>query len=81
MRSALLEAEGTARWRLRLCEENCDTIIIFIGQASGMFHLAECAVLTPVPIRHLPIPPGSPLAVLHRFGISPSSLYQNVSTM
>jgi hypothetical protein len=76
--SALLGAEDTVRWRLRFREENRDTIIVFIGQASGMFHLAECAMLTPVPIRHFPAPPGSPQAVLQHFVISPSPFYQNV---
>jgi len=69
--SALLGGEGIARWRKRLQEENRDKIIIFIGQAYGIFHLTEFAVLTHVPIRRLPSPLGSPQAVLQRFGISP----------
>ena len=69
--SALLGGEGIARWRKRLEEENRDQIIVFIGQASGIFHLAEFAVLTPVPIRRLPSSLGSPQAILQRFGISP----------
>jgi hypothetical protein len=71
MSSALLGAEGTARWRQRLREENRDKLIVFIGQAYGIFHLAEFAVLTHVPIRRLPSSLGSPQAVLQRFGISP----------
>src|SRR5881275_3546161 len=69
--SALLGGEGIARWRQRLEEENRDKIIVFIGQAYGIFHLAEFAVLTHVPIRRLPSSLGSPLHVLHRFGIGP----------
>ena len=69
--SALLGAEGTARWRQRLREENRDKLIVFIGQAYGIFHLAEFAVLTHLPLRQLPASLGSPQAVLQRFGISP----------
>jgi len=69
--SALLGGEGITRWRKRLEEENRDKIIVFIGQDYGIFHLAEFAVLTHVPIRRLPSALGSPQAVLHRFGISP----------
>ncbi len=69
--SALLGGEGTARWRQRLREANRDKIIVFIGQAYGIFHLAEFALLTHLPLRRLPSPLGSPQAVLQRFGISP----------
>jgi len=69
--SALLGGEGTARWRQRLREANRDKIIVFIGQAYGIFHLAEFAVLTHIPIRILPASLGSPQAVLQHFGISP----------
>ncbi len=69
--SALLGGEGIARWRKRLEEENRDKIIVFIGQDYGIFHLAEFAVLTHVPIRRLPSSLGPPQAVLQRFGISP----------
>ncbi|HEV7234785.1 MAG TPA: transposase [Ktedonobacteraceae bacterium] len=71
LRSALLGGEGIARWRKRLAEENRDKIIVFIGQAYGIFHLAEFAVLTHIPIRILPSSLGSPPVVLQRFGISP----------
>ncbi len=69
--SALLGAEGTARWRQRLREENRDKIIVFIGQAYGIFHLAEFAILTHLPLRQLPAALGSPQAILQRFGLSP----------
>jgi hypothetical protein len=69
--SALLGGEGIARWRKRLQEENRDKIIVFIGQDYGIFHLAEFAILTHLPIRILPSSLGSPQAVLQRFGISP----------
>ena len=69
--SALLGGEGTARWRQRLREANRDKIIVFIGQAYGIYHLTEFAVLTHLPIRRLPASLGSPQAVLQRFGISP----------
>ena len=69
--SALLGGEGTARWRQRLREANRDKIIVFLRQAYGMFHLAEFAILTHVPLRRLPAALGSPQAVLQRFGLSP----------
>lgn len=69
--SALLGGEGTARWRQRLREENRDKIIVFIGQSYGIFHLAEFAILTHLPLRRLPSPLGSPQTILQRFGISP----------
>jgi hypothetical protein len=69
--SALLGGEGTARWRQRLREANRDKIIVFIGQAYGIFHLAEFAILTHLPLRRLPTALGSPQAVLQRFGLSP----------
>ncbi len=69
--SALLAGEGTARWRKRLQEENRDKIIVFLGSAYGIFHLAEFAVLTHIPIRRLPSPLGSPQDVLLRFGVGP----------
>ena len=69
--SALLSGEGTARWRQRLQEENRDKIIVFIGQAYGIFHLAEFAILTHLPLRRLPSSLGSPQAILQHFGISP----------
>jgi hypothetical protein len=69
--SALLGGEGTARWRQRLKEENRDKLIVFVGQAYGIFHLAEFALLTHLPLRRLPPSLGSPQAVLQRFGISP----------
>src|SRR5207237_4253026 len=76
--SVLLGGEGTARWRQRLREENRDKLIVFIGHAYGIFHLAGFAILTHLPLRRLPPSLGSPQAVLQRFGISPLSLYQNV---
>src|SRR5216684_1249314 len=69
--SALFGGEGTARWRQRLREENRDKIIVFIGHAYGIFHLAEFAILTHLPLRRLPSSLGSPQAILQRFGISP----------
>jgi len=69
--TALLAGEGTARWRQRLREENRDKIIVFLGQAYGIFHLAEFAILTHLPLRRLPSALGTPQAVLQRFGLSP----------
>jgi Transposase DDE domain len=71
VRSTLLGGEGTARWRLRLKEENRDKVIVFVGQVYGIFHLAELAVLTGLRLRRLPTHLGSPQAILQRFGISP----------
>src|SRR5713226_3797071 len=69
--SALLGGEGTARWRQRLREANRDKIIVFIGQAYGIFHLAEFAILSHLPLHRLPAFLGSPQAILQRFGLSP----------
>jgi Transposase DDE domain len=69
--SALLGGEGTARWRQRLRETNRDKLIVFIGQAYGIFHLAEFAILTHLPLQRLPSSLGSPQAILQRFGLSP----------
>jgi hypothetical protein len=67
----LLGGEGTARWRLRLKEANRDKVIIFVGQTYGIFHLAELAVLTGLPLRRLPAHLGSRHDILLRQGISP----------
>ncbi|MFL5697593.1 MAG: hypothetical protein ACJ797_10915, partial [Ktedonobacteraceae bacterium] len=69
--SALLEGEGTARWRLRLKEENRDKVIVFFEQAYGIFHLAELAVLSGLRLRRLPSPLGSRHDILRRYGIMP----------
>jgi hypothetical protein len=34
--TALLEGEGTARWRLRLKEENRDKVIVFVADVYGI---------------------------------------------
>jgi Transposase DDE domain len=69
--TALLGGEGTVRWRRRLKEENRDKVIVFLGEAYGIFHLAELAVLTGMRLRHLPSHLGSAQAILQRFGIGP----------
>jgi hypothetical protein len=69
--TALLGGEGTARWRQRLKEENRDKVIIFVGAAYGIFHLAELAVLSGLRLQRLPSPLGSRQDILLRFGISP----------
>ena len=61
----------TYDWLQRLQAENRDKIIVFIGQAYGIFHLAEFAILTHLPLRRLPAALGSPHAILQRFGLSP----------
>jgi hypothetical protein len=69
--SALLGGEGTARWRLRLKEENRDKVIVFVGDAYGIFHLAELAILTGMRLHRLPSSLGSRQTILERYGISP----------
>jgi hypothetical protein len=69
--TALLGGEGTARWRLRLKEENRDKVIIFVGQAYGIFFLAELAILTGMRLHRLPSHLGSRHDILLRYGISP----------
>jgi hypothetical protein len=69
--TALLGGEGTARWRLRLKEENRDKVIIFVGEAYGIFHLAELAILSGMRLHRLPSHLGSRQTILQRYGISP----------
>jgi|SRR5271167_2153707 len=71
LNTALLEGEGTAHWRLRLKEENRDKVIVFFGEAYGIFHLAELAILTGIRLHRLPSHLGSRQVILQRFGISP----------
>jgi hypothetical protein len=71
LNTALLDGEGTARWRLRLKEENRDKVIIFLEHAYGIFHLAELAVLTGMRLHRLPSHLGSRQTILQRYGISP----------
>lgn len=69
--TALLAGEGTARWRLRLTEENRDKVIVFFADAYGIFHLAELAVLTGMRLHRLPSHLGSRQSILERYGLSP----------
>src|SRR5947207_2713956 len=69
--TALLGGEGTARWRLRLKEENRDKVIVFLGEVYGIFHLAELAILSGMRLHRLPSHLGSPQTILQRFGLSP----------
>jgi hypothetical protein len=69
--TALLGGEGTARWRLRLKQENRDKVIVFLAEVYGIFHLAELAILTGMRLQRLPSQLGSRQAILERFGISP----------
>ena len=71
LNTALLEGEGTARWRLRLKEENRDKVIVFFGEAYGIFHLAELAILTGIRLHRFPSHLGSRQVILQRYGISP----------
>lgn len=69
--TALLGGEGTARWRLRLKEENRDKVIVFVGEVYGIFHLAELAILTGMRLHRLPSHLGSRQTILQRYGLSP----------
>jgi Transposase DDE domain len=69
--TTLLGGEGTARWRLRLKEENRDKVIVFFGESYGIFHLAELAILTGMRLHRLPSHLGDRQTILQRFGISP----------
>ncbi len=69
--TALLGGEGTARWRLRLKEENRDKVIVFFADAYGIFHLAELAILTGIRLHHLPSHLRSRQTILQRYGLSP----------
>src|SRR6266852_7062456 len=65
--TALLGGEGTARWRLRLKEENRDKVIVFFKEAYGIFLVAELAILSGIHLHRLPSHLGSPQDVLLRF--------------
>jgi len=69
--TALLDGEGTERWRRRLKEENRDRVIVFLGAVYGIFHLAEVAVLTGLRLKTLPPALGSRQAILARYGLGP----------
>lgn len=69
--TSLLGGEGAARWRLRLKEENRDKVIVFLGEAYGIFHLAELMVLMGRGLLRLPSHLGDRQAILLRYGISP----------
>lgn len=69
--SALLQGEGTLRWRQRLKEENRDKVIVFVGDSYGIFHLAELAVLTGMRLSLVPSHLGSRHDILARFGLCP----------
>ncbi len=69
--TTLLGGEGTARWRLRLKEENRDKVIVFFGEMYGIFHLAELAILTGMRLHRLPSHLGDRQTILQRYGISP----------
>ena len=56
---------------VNLLDLSADALDPLLENVDGIFHLAEFAVLTHVPIRRLPSSLGSPQAVLQRFGISP----------
>lgn len=69
--TALLQGEGTARWRRRLKEENRDKVIVFVGDAYGIFHLAELAILSGIRLSVVPPHLGSRQHILARYGLSP----------
>jgi hypothetical protein len=69
--TALLGGEGTARWRLRLKQENRDKVLVFVAGAYGIFHLAELAVLAGMRLAVVPPHLGSPGTILQRYGLSP----------
>lgn len=69
--SALLQDEGALGWRQRLKEENRDKVIIFVGDAYDIFHLAELAVLMGMRLSLVPSHPGSCQDILARFGLCP----------
>jgi hypothetical protein len=69
--TALLQGEGTARWRLRLKQENRDKVLVFVAGVYGIFHLAELAVLAGMRLAVLPPHLGSPGAILQHYGLSP----------
>lgn len=69
--SGLLHGEGTERWRRRLKEANRDRVIVFVGAAYGIFHMAELAVLSGLRLKALPPELGSRQAILARYGLGP----------
>ena len=68
---AQLAGQGALRWRQELRRQNRDKLIVFVGDAYGIFDTHEFAVLTGVPLRALPPHLGSPTDVLRRYGCLP----------
>jgi hypothetical protein len=71
LNTTLLGGEGTARWRRRLKEENRDKVLVFVGDAYGIFHLAELAILSGIRLSLVPPHLGSRQDILARYGLSP----------
>jgi hypothetical protein len=73
LEATLLGGEGTERWRRRLRAENRDKVIVFVGAAYGIFHVAAFALLAGLHIKRVGIPPelGSRTDILARYGLSP----------
>jgi hypothetical protein len=63
----LLEGQGCERWRRELRQQQRDKLIVFIGEAYGIFETHEFLVLAHVPVHHLPAHLGTPEDVLRRF--------------
>jgi hypothetical protein len=68
---AVLSGQGAQRWRQELRRRNRDKLIVFVGDAYGIFDTHEFMVLTHVPLRQLPPHLGSPEDVLRRYACLP----------
>jgi hypothetical protein len=68
---ALLDGQGAQRWRQELRSKNRDKLIVFVGDAYGIYDTHEFMVLTRVPLRQLPPHLGTPEDVLRRYDCLP----------
>jgi hypothetical protein len=67
----LLRGQGAQRWRQELRSKNRDKLIVFVGNAYGIYDTHEFMVLTRVPLRQLPPHLGTPEDVLRRYDCLP----------
>lgn len=67
--SIRLGGEGATRWRRRLQEQNRDHVIVFVGAAYGIFHVAAYSVLSGVRLKTLPPELGSRDDIFARYNL------------
>ena len=66
------ELVGWQRWRRQLLEETRDHVIVFAQEYSGLFHLAEYALLVGVKLKDVPPGIGARQEVLAKYRLTTS---------